>query len=231
MMTKLSIALREGTTHAHTLSENTAFMKCFLKGVVEWVPFRKLLANLYWVYSTLEAELQSRCDDPIVAAVYFPELNRAMSLEKDLAFYFGEDWRNQIEPSPAGKVYVARIREIASTDPALLIAHSYTRYLGDLSGGQALKNVIRVALSLPPEQGTALYEFEQIATPEAKRVFKERYRQTLDELNLDEATIGRIVEEANLAFALNRDVMNELGFAEKSSKGLQCLVFKRDQVC
>ncbi|MGG6296421.1 heme oxygenase (biliverdin-producing) [Leptolyngbya sp. AN02str] len=230
-MTKLSIALREGTTHAHTLSENTAFMKCFLKGVVEWVPFRKLLANLYWVYSTLEAELQSRCDDPIVAAVYFPELNRAMSLEKDLAFYFGEDWRNQIEPSPAGKVYVARIREIASTDPALLIAHSYTRYLGDLSGGQALKNVIRVALSLPPEQGTALYEFEQIATPEAKRVFKERYRQTLDELNLDEATIGRIVEEANLAFALNRDVMNELGFAEKSSKGLQCLVFKRDQVC
>jgi len=75
-MTSLSLALREGTTQAHTLSENTAFMKCFLKGIVEWEPFRKLLANLYYVYTTLESEIQNRCDDPILAAINFPEINR-----------------------------------------------------------------------------------------------------------------------------------------------------------
>jgi len=83
-MTTLSIALREGTAHAHTLAENTAFMKCFLKGVVEWEPFRKLLANLYFVYSALETHVQNHCDDPVVAAIHFPEINRAASLETQL---------------------------------------------------------------------------------------------------------------------------------------------------
>jgi heme oxygenase len=209
-MTSLSIALREGTTQSHTLAENTAFMKCFLKGIVEWNPLRKLWANLYYVYSTLETEIQNRCDEPTLAAIHFPELNRAAQLEKDLAFYYGDDWRNQIAPSAAGQVYVNRIREVASTDPALLIAHSYTRYLGDLSGGQALKSIIQSALNLPPQQGTALYQFDLLPTPQAKQDFKQRYRQSLDDLNLDEATIRRIVNEANLAFAMNRDVMHEL---------------------
>ncbi|MCU0527074.1 MAG: heme oxygenase (biliverdin-producing) [Elainella sp. Prado103] len=209
-MTCLSTALREKTAHSHTLAENTAYMKCFLKGVVELEPFRKLLANLYYVYSTLEAEIQDRSDDPIVAAIHFPELNRTANLEKDLTYYYGENWRNEIAPSAAGLVYVNRIREVANSDPALLIAHSYTRYLGDLSGGQALKHIIRSALKLPPDQGTGLHEFEQLPTIEAKRAFKEKYRQTLDELSLDEATIQRIVDEANYAFALNRDVVHEL---------------------
>ncbi|EKQ66750.1 heme oxygenase [Leptolyngbyaceae cyanobacterium JSC-12] len=209
-MTTLSIALREGTAHAHTLAENTAFMKCFLKGVVEWEPFRKLLANLYFVYSALETHVQNHCDDPVVAAIHFPEINRAASLEKDLAFYYGEQWRNKIAPSITGLNYVNRIHEVATTDPVLLIAHSYTRYLGDLSGGQALKTIIRSALNLPPNQGTALHEFDQLPTPEAKRAFKERYRHAIDALDLDEATIRRIVAEANFAFRLNREVMHEL---------------------
>ena len=82
--------------------------------------------------------------------------------------------------------------------------------MGDLSGGQSLKNVIRSALSLPPGIGTSFYEFEQIPTPEARREFKERYRQALDDLPLDMETIQRIVVEANQVFGLNRDVMHEL---------------------
>lgn len=209
-MSLLSTRLREGTQHSHTAAENTAYMKCFLKGIVEREPFRKLLANLYLVYSTLEAALQHHQQDPIVGALYFPELNRAAQLEKDLAFYYGEYWREQIVPLPAGQVYVDRLRVLENTTPFLLIAHAYTRYMGDLSGGQSLKNIIRSALALPADQGTALYEFEQIPTPDARRAFKEKYRQALDSLALDENSIQQIVNEANYAFGLNRDVMHEL---------------------
>lgn len=210
MTLDLATSLREGTQQSHTAAENTAFMKCFLKGIVEREPFRKLLANLYLVYTTLEDEMRRHLDHPVVGPMYFPELNRTANLEKDLEFYYGENWREQIVPLNAGKIYVARIQEVANTDPALLIAHAYTRYMGDLSGGQALRNIVRSAINLPPDQGTGLHDFEQISTVEARREFKEKYRQTMNSLPIDEATIGRIVAEANYAFDLNRDVVHEL---------------------
>lgn len=215
----LANSLREGTKHSHTLAENTAYMKCFLKGIVEREPLGKLLANLYFVYSALEEALRQHQDDPAVRAMYFPELNRRSNLERDLGYYYGDNWREQIAPLKAGQVYVDRIHEIAKTDPALLVAHAYTRYMGDLSGGQSLKNIVRSALSLPPDQGTALHEFEQIPTVEAKRAFKEKYRQALNSLPIDEATIQRIVEEANYAFKLNRDVVHELEDDVKAAIG------------
>ncbi|AFY49724.1 heme oxygenase [Nostoc sp. PCC 7524] len=210
MSSHLDVSLREGTKHSHTLAENTAFMKCFLKGIVEKSFFRKLLADLYFVYCVLEAELQQYQNHPVVGLMYFPELNRQANLEKDLAYYYGENWREEITLSPAGKVYVNRLREIANTQPELLIAHAYTRYMGDLSGGQALRNIARSAMDLPADQGTAMHEFEQIPTLEARRAFKEKYRQALNSLAIDEAMIQKIVDEANYAFALNRDVVHEL---------------------
>lgn len=219
MTCDLAQRLREGTQHSHTAAENTAFMKCFLKGIVEREPFRKLLANLYFVYSTLESELHRHQDHPIVGAMYFPELNRTAHLESDLAFYYGDHWREQIMPLPAGEVYVQRLRDLANTDPVLLIAHAYTRYMGDLSGGQALKNIVRSALNLPADRGTALHEFEQLPTAEDKRAFKEKYRDALNALPIDDATIQRIVNEANYAFALNRDVVHELEADVKAAIG------------
>lgn len=218
-MTNLSTRLREGTMQSHTTAENTAFMKCFLKGIVEREPLRKLFADLYFVYSTLETALQSHVNHPIIGSLYFHELNRTENLDRDLAFYYGENWREQITASPAGCVYRDRIQTLSATDPVLLIAHAYTRYMGDLSGGQSLKNVIRSALSLPSNQGTEFYEFDQISTPEARRVFKECYRQTLDEFPVDADTIERIVAEANTAFTLNQDVMHELEADVKAAIG------------
>jgi heme oxygenase len=192
------------------MAENTAFMKCFLKGIVEREPFRKLLANLYFVYSTLEEALLLHRANPVVGSIYFPQLNRKAKLEEDLAFYYGEDWRDRIVPSEAGEAYVARIREVSDTDPILLVAHAYVRYMGDLSGGQSLKNIVRSALDLPADKGTGLHEFDELPTVEARRAFKERYRDALNSLPIDDAMAQRIVEEANCAFKLNRDVVHEL---------------------
>ncbi|MGP1386963.1 MAG: heme oxygenase (biliverdin-producing) [Thainema sp.] len=210
MTCDLAQRLREGTQQSHTAAENTAYMKCFLKGIVEREPFRKLLANLYMVYNALETEMRRHQDHPAVGPMYFPELNRTANLERDLVFYYGENWEEQIEPLPAGEVYVKRIHEIANTDPALLIAHAYTRYMGDLSGGQALKRIIRSALNLPEGQGTGLHDFEELPTVEAQRAFKGVYRDAMNSLPIDDATIQRIVDEANYAFTLNRDVVHDL---------------------
>ncbi|BAW95313.1 Heme oxygenase 2 [[Synechococcus] sp. NIES-970] len=214
-MTTLSQRLRFGTQTSHTLSENTAFMKCFTKGIVEKAPLRKLLANLYGVYQTLETAFEQHKDHDILGQVYFPALNRVAHLEEDLAFYYGKNWPEKLELLPAGKLYQSHLQELATNHPTLLIAHAYVRYLGDLSGGQSLKNIIRSALDLPDTQGTRFYEFDQWPTPGDRRDFKLRYRDALDALALDalaldELTTQAIINEANYAFALNRDVMHEL---------------------
>lgn len=209
-MSDLAQELREGTKKAHTASENTAFMKCFLKGVMEKKPYAKLMADLYFVYSTLEAEIYRHRDHPVVGKIYFPELERKEKLQQDLAYFFGDNWQDKIAPSPAGKVYVDRIKEVSETQPECLIAHSYVRYLGDLSGGQGLRKIARSAMDLPADQGTGLHEFDALPTPEAKKEFKEKYRQALDSIAVNQDTLDAIISEANYVFKLNRDVFHEL---------------------
>lgn len=178
-----------------------------LKGVVEKNSYRKLVANFYFVYSAMEEEMERHQQHPILSKIDFQQLNRKRSLEQDLQFYYGANWREQVDLSPSGKEYVQRIREISASEPELLIAHSYTRYLGDLSGGQILKGIAQRAMNLNDGQGTAFYEFKDI--PDEKQ-FKATYRQAMNELPIDEVTADRIVDEANAAFGMNMKLFQEL---------------------
>lgn len=146
-------------------------------------------------------------DHPVISKISFPELNRKESLEKDLYFYYGPNWKEKITLSPVGASYVERIREIAKSEPELLVGHSYTRYLGDLSGGQILKKISQRAMNLSNGEGTAFYEFEEIPDEKA---FKNRYRQALNELPIDLETAEKIVDEANAAFGRNMELFQEL---------------------
>lgn len=207
MSSNLATKLREGTKKAHSAAENMGFVKCFLKGVVEKNSYRKLVGNFYFIYSAMEEEMERHKDHPLLSKIYFQQLNRQRSLEQDLSFYYGANWKEQIVLSPAGEAYVKRIREISNSAPELLIAHSYTRYIGDLSGGQILKNIAVRAMNLAEGEGTAFYEFNDI--PDEKQ-FKVGYRQALDELPIDDATASRIVEEANAAFGMNMKLFQEM---------------------
>lgn len=207
MSVDLATMLREGTKKSHSMAENVGFVKCFLKGVVEKDSYRKLVSNFYFVYSAMEEEMERLSQHPIVSKISFPQLNRQHTLEQDLQFYYGPNWRNEITLSKAGKAYVERIREVAASRPELLVAHSYTRYLGDLSGGQILKKIAQRAMNLADGQGTAFYEFQTI---EDEKAFKNQYRQALNELPIDEKTAQEIVDEANAAFAMNMKLFEEL---------------------
>ena len=207
MSSNLATKLRVGTKKAHTMAENVGFVKCFLKGVVEKTSYRKLVANFYFIYSVMEEEMEKHRNHPIISKIDFPQLHRKHSLEQDLSYYFGTNWREQIQLSTAGEAYVQRIREISEKQPELLIAHSYTRYLGDLSGGQILKGIAQTAMNITDGRGVAFYEFADIPDEKA---FKTKYRQTLDELPIEEAMQERIVEEANAAFGMNMKMFQEL---------------------
>eukprot|EP00551_Chaetoceros_affinis_P010466 CAMPEP_0203665378 /NCGR_PEP_ID=MMETSP0090-20130426/2593_1 /ASSEMBLY_ACC=CAM_ASM_001088 /TAXON_ID=426623 /ORGANISM="Chaetoceros affinis, Strain CCMP159" /LENGTH=826 /DNA_ID=CAMNT_0050528899 /DNA_START=169 /DNA_END=2646 /DNA_ORIENTATION=- len=160
----LSTALKIGTAASHSSAESVHFVKEFIKGNIQLPLYIKLLSNLYWVYKTLECELDK------FAPTSFPtlhkvELYRMESLQDDLEFFctgldFDVDVDNdenananaeierKIPPSQATKDYMHRIEYIAKVEPLLLLSHAYTRYLGDLSGGKVLARVAKRALNL-----------------------------------------------------------------------------------
>lgn len=94
-----------------------------------------------------------------------------------------------------------RIHNVGAQDPTLLVAHAYTRYMGDLSGGQILKKVAQRALKLPSSgEGLNFYQFEGI---HGHSGFKRLYRSRMNEIELDTDTKRKIVEESNRAFGFN----------------------------
>ena len=203
---KFSKEIKEGTKKSHSAAENTAFVKSFLRGVISKESYRTLVSDLYFVYSALEEDFKIFKNDPVLGALYLPELERVTALETDLRYYYGPIWRSIVEPSEACQRYVNRIHEVAKTEPELLIGHHYTRYLGDLSGGQILKGIAEKALNLKGE-GLYFYEFDKI---DNSKIYKEKYRSILDELPLTESQQNAIITEANYAFRLNMYMFDTL---------------------
>ena len=204
----LSLMLDDGTRKSHSMAENTAFVSGFFKGIGTRDAFAELVTSLYFVYAAMEQEF-SAATDAGVRALDYPELRRVGALERDMEYFYGTEWRDTIRPSPAARRYVSRIREVAGPggDPALLIAHQYTRYLGDLFGGQMMGGMATRSLGLEAGRGTSFYEFSEI--PDTQAFIDEWYR-ALNELDLTEEQQQAIVDEANLVFALNIEIFEEL---------------------
>lgn len=202
----LALQLDDGTRKSHSVAENTAFVTGFFRGIATKAGFAQLVASLYFVYAAMEQAFDETTD-PRVKALDYPQLRRVPALEEDMAYYFGDDWRSAVKPTAATQLYVERVQEVAASSPTLLVAHMYTRYLGDLFGGQMMGGMARRSLSLDEGRGTAFYAFDDI--PEAKP-FIEGWYQELNTLDLDDAQKAAIVDEGNLVFGLNIGVFDEL---------------------
>nr|YP_009399123.1 Heme oxygenase [Taenioma perpusillum]ARW68520.1 Heme oxygenase [Taenioma perpusillum] len=207
MSTNLAQQLREGTTKSHSMAENVSFVKSFLGGVVDKNSYRKLIANLFFIYSAIEEEIEKNKNRDEIKAIYFPELFRKSSLMEDLLYYYSSNWINEIKPSSSTQIYVQRIHAVGCNQPELLIAHAYTRYIGDLSGGQILKKIAINAMQLEDDNGTAFYNFSSI---QDEKLFKENYKNSLNNIPLNKSQIKQIISEANLAFTLNMKIFQEL---------------------
>ena len=215
MTTQFSKEIKEGTKKSHSAAENTKFVASFLKGVLDPEEYRKLITNFWYVYETMEERLQET-NDPFVNEIkkWNVLLFRTAFIQRDLRYYYGPMWREKQIPTEACNKYCYRINEIAEKDPYLLIAHHYTRYIGDLSGGQILKGIAKKALNQPEGEGLHFYDFPMI---EDAKAFKTEYRSTLDNLDLSREQKDALVEESNYAFKLNMDMFNEMkGSATKS---------------
>uniref|UniRef100_A0A672TD55 Heme oxygenase 2a n=1 Tax=Sinocyclocheilus grahami TaxID=75366 RepID=A0A672TD55_SINGR len=112
-----------------------------------------------------------------------------------VSLVFMDSCRNKNHPMFAPLYFPSELHRrdalVGRDDPVLLVAHAWTRYMGDLSGGQILK------------KGVNFYHFEGTHNPTA---FKRLYRSRMNELEVNTETKKKLLDKANLAFKYNLDV-------------------------
>jgi heme oxygenase len=209
-----SQALRERTWSGHGESEGATFMSDLMTGKGTREDYIALVAQHYFVYEALEAAAAVFADDPVAAPFLSDQLTRLPALESDLAFLLGDGWADAIAPLATTARYVRRIRDIAAERWAGgFVAHHYTRYLGDLSGGQVIRRMMQRRYGFETN-GVGFYLFDQIASP---KEFKETYREQLDAVAWDDAERERVIAEVLAAYRLNTELFDDLAAAKAAA--------------
>lgn len=197
--------LRDATGVAHTAAERSAFVKHLFKGTLPRDGYVGLLRALQPVYVALEAAMGAHKDDAVVGMVYDPALNRAASLEQDLEFFAGRDWRS-IPVVKSASDYAAHLTGLGGRMPRGLVAHAYVRYLGDLSGGQMMGRSVAKTYDAG-EAGTNFYNFKDVADMNGR---KNAYRAVLSALPLTPKEQDEVVQEAITGFDYARRMFEDL---------------------
>jgi len=234
-----STVIRDASHAQHTEAESSSFVTDLLGGALGLGSYVRYTEQLWWIYRALEEPAGALAGDPVAGPFLRRELFRVAALERDLDHLHGlldggsgsgsdagsgtgsgnggGDWRTSVAPLPATAAYARRITEIALDWPGGYVAHHYTRYLGDLSGGQVIRAAAERTWGLPHKgDGVRFYVFDDIPNPAA---FKREYRALLDALPADDAEKDRIVDECRRAFSLNTAVFGELSPKTAESAG------------
>lgn len=187
--------LREATSAAHDRAESQQFIQLLLKGSLNVRALVLLLESLLPVYEQLEVHMRDQAAEPTVGLFDHRSLDRAQRLRDDLA-RFG---RCGIPgPNPAVDAYVNVIADSAAS-PQRLLAHHYTRYLGDLAGGQVISRLVQRHYGVP-ESHLSYYDFSDLGDTHH---YRKTYRALLDlvQWTLDEQ--AEFIEECERAYTAN----------------------------
>ncbi len=198
------VQLRQRTQSLHRAAERSGVIAALLRGTATRDQYALLLRNLLPAYRALEAGLLRHQKTPGVGLIVEPFIFRSAALEADLTALVGSDWSDNLPLLPAGLNYESAVITAAEGTGALLIAHAYVRYLGDLNGGQILHRLLSRQLDL----GAAslnFYEFPAVPDLEA---FRGHYAAAIDRAVLETCEIERVLTEAETAFRLNIALSN-----------------------
>jgi heme oxygenase len=205
---KFSATIRKRSWGGHQDAEGAGYLDALMRGELTRDGYTAMVAQHYWAYEVFEEAAAIMRDNAIAAPFCPPVLDRMAALKADMAFLAGDGWQEKFPANDATERYVTRMRENCFAWPGGFVAHHYTRYLGDMSGGQHIAKLMRRHYGLEGTDGTAFYDFTAVGDLEA---FKEGYRDALDTAPWDDEEKERIIQEVLFAYEINSAVLHDLG--------------------
>ncbi|KAF8906137.1 hypothetical protein CPB85DRAFT_1224246 [Mucidula mucida] len=225
----LATIMKESTIEVHNEVEHSEGAKLLLSGELPKEEYARFLMMLWYIYDTLERGLDRHSTHPVLEPTYNPALlRRTPSLAADISHILQvpeSAWKTHplhqelMSNTPdALTEYIERIQDLVnSEDPSPLLAHSYVRYLGDLSGGQNIRTTLSKAYGLSAEDGLSFYVFKELQTSkpasigEMKRI-KDWFRDGMNKGGkaAKEDMIVELADEAKKVFLLNSGIFSAI---------------------
>ncbi|WP_216843640.1 heme oxygenase (biliverdin-producing) [Phytoactinopolyspora alkaliphila] len=200
--------LRERSWGFHQRAESAGFMQALMDGEIDRAGYALMVAQHLAIYEALETVERELYTSDVAKPFLTDKLHRVPSLRADLAALVGPERVRTLPLLPATLRYTVRIREMSGWAGGF-VAHHYTRYLGDLSGGLAIGKVVARVYGLT-DAGVSFYRFDQIEKP---KPFKDEYRAHLDAAPWEPDEQERVIAEVLNAYQLNTDVFTDLAEA------------------
>ncbi|WP_436497556.1 heme oxygenase (biliverdin-producing) [Actinokineospora sp. HUAS TT18] len=200
-----SQSLRQATRDGHDRAQESPYIVALIAGELSRAGYTALATQHYFIYAAIESAAAVMRTDPIAGPFVVDTLHRLPALTADLAALLGPDWQSRIQPTPATQRYRERVAEVGHTSVGF-VAHHYTRYLGDIAGGQVIRARLRSQHGITGA-GARFYDFDDLGPAP---VFRDRYRRLLDTATWTPEERAAVIAESRVAYDLNTAVFTDL---------------------
>lgn len=197
--------IRKNTTTLHSAAEHSGFIKRIIDGNASKESYIEYLFNLAAMYEAIERVITVHAEHEAVKNFVTPELYRYELIKEDLTFLTGDKLKDMVL-LPSTEAFLVRLKEIETSQPELIIAYAYTRFIADLFGGRTFASLLSTHYKVEKE-GLNYYRCDQIKDI---RAYVMNYAQKIDEINLSEERKQAILHEVSLAYIYNLAISNEL---------------------
>ena len=197
-------AMKEETFEAHELSKDSGFATTLMSGAWSYRALDEWQRALYPIYVTLEDIMKKNRKDPSLHMFDHRKLDRSEKIFNDLAYY-GVNPLTEPSTLPSVKEYVAKVED-AGSRPQRIMAYHYTRYMGDMIGGQVIARTLMEKYAMPKE-ALSCYDFSDIGD---LYHYRKTYKILLDLVPWSDEERRAFIEETKVAYEINAVLFTEL---------------------
>jgi heme oxygenase len=202
-------SVKAATARLHEQAQTHPFISSLMGGSLNVGAYAHYVQALQPVYQVLE-EVMKDLDDMVVGVFDHRGLDRSDRMIADLS-RFGVPTDDRV--SAATRNYCGAIAASAA-DPHRLLAHHYTRYLGDMAGGQVISRLMQRHYNIDHYNIDAVsltfYDFSALGDTHH---YRKQYKNLLDLLPWSPTEQAEYIAESQVAFQLNIELFDELGRA------------------
>ncbi|GGI83273.1 biliverdin-producing heme oxygenase [Legionella impletisoli] len=195
----LSSYLKDQTAMLHLQVEQHPWVIQLLNGRLSISNYGLLLYLLLEVYETFESNLSYGSKH----VLYREELLRTEKIKQDLKILSDLIDFNSLKNSILVNPYAIYLKN--ETQLETWVGHFYTRYFGDIQGGQIIKRNLKINYNLP-EEALTFYDFS---------AFKKRYpegihylRAMINEIPFSTQQKTSVLSESKKSFLLSSQLMD-----------------------